>query len=217
MMIQKFTQQLQSALKTTLQKDETIQVVEHEGDNGIRKVGLLVRKHGREDIQIADIENYYQSGDRLEHIVEDIGKIIHIQPGNKILKGNRSDWKCIRSQIIYRPINYSSNIESLVDMAYIQWQEFAIVFYMIELNGSGIYSVQVTQKDLNRWGIKKEELYQTAAKNTPRLFVLQIDNMHEILDSDPAIQFTAACLLTSGFYFPRVQEALSRYQDNGSA
>lgn len=193
MTIQEFTEYLRNELEKMLQEGETIQVEEQMGNNEAKKVYLVLKKNGREDLGITNIENYYQSllaGDTLEDIVADMAKIIQIQPGYKILKGNRSNWGSVCNQVIYRLIHYGKNIDELADKAYIQWQEFAIVFYIIEFeNGEGYYSVPVTKKDLDTWKIDIETLYHAAARNTPELLTLQIDNLLDIVAASSIWQY----------------------------
>lgn len=185
MTIQEFTQYLSGELEKILQEGEIIQIEEQIENNAVKKIYLVLKKNGREDFGITNIENYYRSllaGDTLEDIVTDMAKIIRIQPGYKVLKGNRSNWGNVCNQIIYRLIHYGKNIDALTDKAYIQWQEFAIVFYIIELeNEEGYYSVPITKKDLDTWKIDIETLYHAAARNTPELLMIQVDYLLDIV------------------------------------
>lgn len=195
MTIQEFAQYLKGELEKTLQEGEIVQVKEQIGNNQVKKLCIIIKKIGKEDFRITNIEKYYRSllaGDVLKDIVSDILNTVQLQSGYKILEGNRSDWKNICNQVIYQLIHYGRNMEELADKAYIQWQEFAIIFYIIELeNKDGYYYVPITKNDLNMWKIDVETLYRVAAQNTPMLLPLQVDNLLDIMAATSIWEYDA--------------------------
>lgn len=188
MTIQAFTSQLLSSFRKRLWEGEKVQAVEYVGNNGARMTSLVLSKKGREDFRIGSMEEYYEmikSGEEMETFVADVLRLFHSQSDIKIMDGNRNDFSSIRGQITYRLIHYGKNVDELKDRVYIPWQEFAIVFYIIELDEPyGICSVPVMEEDIKTWGISVEEVYHTAAKNTPLLLPLQIRSIHEIIEAE---------------------------------
>lgn len=185
MTIQKFTSQFISRLEKELRKGETVQAVKQIGNNGIQNMSLILSRDGKEGIRINNIERYYKlvkSGMNPESIVADILRLFCSQSNIKVLDGNRNDFSSVSSRITYRLIHYGKNIDELKDKAYIPWQEFAITFYIIEIDAPyGIYSVPVTKEDMKIWDASTKELYQTAAKRTPLLLPLQINSLREMI------------------------------------
>lgn len=185
MTIQEFTCQLINDLKKELRKGEALQTVKQVGNNGVQNVSLILSRNGKENIRIDNIKYYYElikSGTNLETALTDILRLFRSQSSTKILDGNRNDFSSISSRITHRLIHYGKNIDELKDKAYIPWQEFAITFYIIEIDAPyGIYSVPITKEDMKIWGVSTEELYRIAAKNTPLLLPLQISSLHELI------------------------------------
>ena len=69
----------------------------------------------------------------------------------------------MKSQIVYRIVNYDKNIENLKDSPYIQFMDLAIVVY-VEFPVDGITSgaVLVKNEHLELWGVTKEEVLKQA-------------------------------------------------------
>lgn len=187
MTIQEFAGQFISCLEKELQEGETVQTVRQARNNGIQSMSLVLSRDGKEDICIDSIESYYklvQSGMNPEMIVTDILRLLRSQPNIKIMEGNRNDFSSVSSRITYRLIHYGKYIDELKDKAYIIWQEFAITFYIIEIDAPyGIYSVQVTKEDMKIWGVSTTDLYHIAAKNTPLLLPLQMNDLDELIEA----------------------------------
>lgn len=189
MTIQEFTQRFLSALEEEIQRDETMQAISRIG-NGEGGTYLVLSREGKKDFQVGVIEHYYEvvrTEESLEKLVGEILGVFRSDLDIKILSGNRNDFSSISNRIIYGLIHYGKNLNELRDKAYIKWQEFAITFYIVEIDGpDSVYSMPVTKEDLENWHISEEGLYQIAAQNTPAILPLQVCSLRERVKEESA-------------------------------
>lgn len=94
----------------------------------------------------------------------------------------QSGYKAIRSQIIMRLINYEKNAEILQECPYIPFHDLAITFrWLAHQDDIGISTALITNRDMERWGIDKSQLYQDACRNTPKIFPYRFSRMKDMM------------------------------------
>lgn len=89
----------------------------------------------------------------------------------------------VKDNIFFTLINAKRNEELLNDIAWIPYEDLAIVFrFLVHEDGSGESgSVLISNALCNIWGITLSQLKDLAFKNTPRLFPPRIAKMVDIL------------------------------------
>lgn len=85
--------------------------------------------------------------------------------------GELLNYDAISNKIAYKLIHFKRNLPFLETVPYIRYHDLAIVFFLlIEVNPCGNGTILITNEMLTSWKITPEDLYQTAAVNTPKLF-----------------------------------------------
>ncbi len=117
---------------------------------------------------ILSIEMEYENGMKLKPFVSNV----------------ESYYEAVRSQIIMRLVNYEKNAEILEDCPHIRFHDLAISFrWLAHWDDIGISTALITNKEMERWRVSKEQLYEDAMKNTKRIFPVQIRRLKEIMET----------------------------------
>ena len=85
---------------------------------------------------------------------------------------------------IIKLVNYEKNKDKLVDCPYIRFLDLAITFrFIVKLDEYGMASAIISNKELLKWNMTQESLYEIALENTKRLFPAKISCMDELLSN----------------------------------
>lgn len=164
-------------IECTRQKLSESEIVErHEilKNNGVRAVGLAIRREDKNIAPIIYLEEYYKSylkGERLELLAERF-----IQRSKAAPAAPRWDYQSVldfrrvKDQIVYKLVNAERNKSLLKEVPSLPVLDFAIIFYlMISVKGWEDCSVLIRNEHIHLWKLPVSVLYQYARKNTPRL------------------------------------------------
>lgn len=158
---------------------------------------LLVKMPTKEGlgIQRFHMEEIYQDlickKATLEEIIEEVEetlKLAYRVAGVELLdKVDR--YEDIRDALILRPLNCEANAEKLDKGIFLQIGDMALVLYINIGNIRNKYVSSMVGKELlSIWGKKKEEVVETAIKNTYRLFPPRIFDISSFFSGGPAEQ-----------------------------
>lgn len=93
------------------------------------------------------------------------------------------DFSKVKNRIVFKIINQKRNQKMLRTIPHIKVLDLAVVFYyLIESEILGSATALIYNSHLDLWGIQKEELYQNALKNTPKLLAWKIQSMDLLLE-----------------------------------
>lgn len=93
-------------------------------------------------------------------------------------------YEAVRSQIIMRLVNYEKNREILEDCPHIRFHDLAISFrWLAHWDEIGISTALITNKEMERWHVGIEQLYEDALKNTQRIFPCQITKLRDLIET----------------------------------
>ena len=71
----------------------------------------------------------------------------------------------------------------MTDCPYIRFHDLAITFRWLAYQDSiGISTALISNREMNRWNVTKEQLYQDASVNTPRIFPGKIKKLQEMVE-----------------------------------
>ena len=158
-----------------LSKFEKIEKQEVLKNNGEKLIGLVIRKENEKIVPIIYLEEFYEQylmGSKIEYLSEQI-----------LSQRDRSEFPAhwdyesmlnfehVQNLIIYRLINFERNRELLKMIPHLEMADFAITFYvMIPTENSDFCSILIRNEHMNRWEVSTSVLYETAKRNTKRLF-----------------------------------------------
>lgn len=94
------------------------------------------------------------------------------------------DWNRAKDRIVFKLINYERNMELLGQVPHFRFLDLAIVFlYLLETgeDATGSASIMIHNNHLEMWNQTRDDLYEVAKLNTPRLLKPEIRNMTEVL------------------------------------
>ena len=88
----------------------------------------------------------------------------------------------IKDNAVIKLVNYERNKDKLENCPYISYLDLAITFrFLVKLDDHGVASALITNKDLAKMEMTKEELYQLAMENTRKLFPEKLRCMDEFI------------------------------------
>ena len=183
---EKFVKTMQKMVEALSDADTKVTVTEVRKNNGVKKRGIMLRKKDGNVAPTVYLEEFYRDYQRGKSLEETAHTILEIYHRNCVVSGFQverfRDYQQMKSQIVYRIVNYDKNIENLKDSPYIQFMDLAIVVY-VEFPVDGITSgaVVVKNEHLELWGVTKEEVLKQAAENTPKLMQPQIKKMEDTI------------------------------------
>lgn len=86
--------------------------------------------------------------------------------------------KNIQRKIFYRLLNYHKNLELLKQVPHILYEDFAVVYFILEKKENDVMSpVFIDRKKMEDWDLTGELLEQYARENTPAVFPAKIQAM----------------------------------------
>lgn len=162
-------------------------------NNGVTMEGLSVRKKGQRIAPTIYLEAYYRDyleGRSLPHIFErilecceDCGELEDFDVDFF------TDYRKVRSMIVYKLVNLEKNRELLSDVPYLPYLNLAIVFYcLLADRGLGQMTVLVRNSHVKLWGVGASQLYRDAVCNSLRLLPAVFLPMEEILAEEGAVE-----------------------------
>lgn len=98
---------------------------------------------------------------------------------------NVTDFRDFNSQkngIVYKAVNAKEYAKQLPNIPHTDFFDLAIIFYcIININKEESISYVISNSTLEMWGISKEELFETAHQNFPKVLPLQISPITETI------------------------------------
>lgn len=155
-------------------------------NNGVKKKGLMVKAKDSNMAPTVYLEEFYgeyKRGKTLEEIAE---AVVDVYRDSDRFQGMHmedfKDFKQMKSQLVFRVVNYEKNAEMIKNSPYITFLDLAIVPYIsFPIDESNWGSILVRNEHLEIWGITNEKVMKIAAENTPKLMQPQIRKMEDTI------------------------------------
>lgn len=155
-------------------------------NNGVKKKGLMVKAKDSNMAPTVYLEEFYgeyKRGKTLEEIAE---AVVGVYRDSDRFQGMHmedfKDFKQMKSQLVFRMVNYEKNAEMIKNSPYITFLDLAIVPYIsFPIDESNWGSILVRNEHLEIWGITNEKVMKIAAENTPKLMQPQIRKMEDTI------------------------------------
>ncbi len=175
MQYNQFLSCIQSNIQASVGADTKVSLHRTLKNNNYYLDGLTILPPGETIAPTMYLNAYYQDfldGMPLAHIVRTILELYERFPRRQITGPEQFlDFEKACSHIAYRLIHFDSNRPFLTQCPHIPKLDLAITFFLlIDSSPDGEMTITVTQEHMNAWGISKQLLYETAARNTPLLY-----------------------------------------------
>lgn len=145
---------------------------------------LTIRRGDETVIPTIYLENFYREYEKGAELGEVVSAIL------RIYEANRNPWpegidfsfEGVKERISFRLINFEKNEETLRDMPYIQFEDWAICFECVITRKEGqVGAVRVDNAMMREWETTLDELTELAKKNTYRLIPSKCEPIEEVL------------------------------------
>lgn len=156
-------------------------------NNGLILDGLCIFEKGETSSPTLYLESYYtryQNGGIMADVLAAIQRDYERGKANTpVMDTADPSYETVRSRIIMRLVNYEKNREILKDCPYLALYDLAITFrWLAHQDDIGISTALITNREMERWNVTTEKLYEDASANTPRLFpgkIIKLETMIE--------------------------------------
>lgn len=157
-------------------------------NNGLHLDGLCIFQKEDPVSPTIYLDSYYEkylNGTIMTEIIASIEKEYERGMKLKPCIGNvESYYEAVKEQIILRLVNYDKNKEILEDCPHIRFHDLAVTFRWLAYQDEiGISTALISNKELERWGISIDRLYEDAVLNSERLFPVHISKLKDLMAS----------------------------------
>ncbi len=159
-------------------------------NNNIRRKCLFIIEKGGELAECFTIEQYYELCNKQEDIDLIAMDIIRDYKRRKAYNDDFCadkfyNWDFVKSNIMFRIINYRANRELLQNIPHIEICDLSLVFYLLaDTDVKYSKSVLINNSMLRIWGAGAKEICKNARKNTPIKLPAQFKNINGSVSED---------------------------------
>ncbi len=166
-------------------QDAIVDIVSVTKNNAINLEGITITRKEETVSPTIYINEYYEnylSGRTLSSIMSEIvDKRISDKGKIELEVENIYNYEEVKDKLIIRIVNYEMNVEQLKNCPYILFNDLAITFrWLAHQDEIGVATSLITNKELDKWNIHIDELYEVALANSERLFPSKLTNMKDL-------------------------------------
>lgn len=183
---ERFLEKVRFAVQEKLGDDHEISVQKVTKNNGIVLDGLVISSKDKKLAPTIYLNSYYMCftlGKPLPEILDEI--IAGYKEYKDIAFGNMEkllNFDNLKDKIVYKLVQKEWNRELLEDIPSFEFLDLAVVFYLIlERNRKGQMTALIHNAHMTSWAVTKEELYQLAKENTPKLLPPVIRELKDVM------------------------------------
>ncbi len=168
-----FLLQLEEKIMDCLKGKESVRRVQVLKNNGVKLDGFCYRIEGHREQPTVYVNHYYREGLSDTEVKEIAALVLKIQRDSRLKKENDLaqvlEFEQMKTHIFYRLISREKNKELLKDVPWLPFLDLALVFYLrIPEHIISHATALIHTSHMERWGITRKRLYQTAVENMVR-------------------------------------------------
>lgn len=183
---EKFVDIMREKVESLSENGTQVIIMEVCKNNGVKKMGLMVKAkdcHMAPTVYMEEFYMEYRRGKTLEELAK---QVVLVYQNNDSMHAFRMedfrDFAHMKSQLVFRVINYKKNAQMLESSPHITFLDLAVVPYVsFPVAGHNSGSVLIKKEHLEIWGVTEETVMKIAAENTPKLLQPQIRKMEETI------------------------------------
>lgn len=161
-------------------------------NNGINRLGLLLRKDGEHVVPYLYLEEYMEelhTGRKtLSQIADELLRIWEAQRKERNGQEFIFEYEAVREHIVFRLVHGERNEDLLHEVPHFRFLDLAVTFHVVMLKEKeevGMFLIRNGHLEL--WNVTAEEIRRRAYENTPKLFPAIVRSMEEILNAAEGI------------------------------
>lgn len=166
----------------------TIKINKVTKNNGLNMTGITIHNEENNITPVIYLDRYfmeYKNGKTIDNICNEI---VQVYEKNKVQKDfsieQITDFNNVKNKICFKLVNRKKNAELLTDAPYVEYQDLAIIFYiLVSKEKNNVASITIRNAFMNMWNVDVKTLYHIAKKNTQRLFKGAIETIAEIISN----------------------------------
>lgn len=187
MQYKEFLCAVESELNKKLKEGVEASVYIVEKNNNSEKAGIQLKTKGANVAPVIYLEESFSRalhGERLEEIVRGVLDFYKEAIEEKTWDCKQfQKYRDVKDKVAFKLINSEKNTKFLKSVPSIDVLDLSIVFYiLLESEGTGAASIQINNQHIEMWGIRKEELYQTALQNANKLLPAEFFTMRYAIE-----------------------------------
>ncbi|MBR5509317.1 MAG: hypothetical protein IKV59_04630 [Lachnospiraceae bacterium] len=168
-----FLLRLEERILDCLKEKESVRRVQVLKNNGVKLDGFCYRIEGHREQPTVYVNHYYKEEISDRNIKEIAALVLKVQRESSLKRENELvqvlDFEKMKNHIFYRLISREKNTELLKDVPWLPFLDLALVFYLrIPEHIIDHATALIHTSHMERWGISRKRLYQTAAENMAR-------------------------------------------------
>lgn len=183
---EKFVDIMREKVESLSENGTQVIIMEVCKNNGVKKMGLMVKAkdcHMAPTVYMEEFYMEYRRGKTLEELAK---QVFLVYQNNDSMQAfcmeDFRDFAHMKSQLVFRVINYKKNAQMLESSPHITFLDLAVVPYVsFPVAGHNYGSVLIKKEHLEIWGVTEETVMKIAAENTPKLLQPQIRKMEETI------------------------------------
>lgn len=148
--------------------------------------------NGKKVSRIVYLEDFYQEYEdeqeyNLEGIVSEICSILTDFTSPGFNETDYTDIDKVKDKIIFELVNYEKNEKRLLDRPYIKIMDLAVIFAFVATDlGRDFGVVHITNEIAKQFGLTRDEIWEFAKVNTPKLLKADIMPMSSFVYDEKA-------------------------------
>lgn len=181
-----FVEYIKNSFKKLMGAEADIQLKKIIKNNDCELDALIILERGNfisPTIYLNDYFEAYGMGMPIGDIISGIYNVYRkYRIEGKVSVDLFKDFGEIKKSIAYKLVNRKNNKKLLSDVPYFEYLDLAVVFYfMVNTAEISDATVLIHNAHLELWNVSREELYEIAKINTPKLFKYNISDMRDII------------------------------------
>jgi len=146
--------------------------------------GLLVRSENSEvnpTVNLNKFHEEYEKGLPIEDVLHSMAKLIQ-RDGPEVDVNKLREYDSIKDSLFIRVCNSIENEDYLKRVPHVMIEDIAITYHVdVARNKEGVASMPITNDQLERYGISKEQLHKDALVSSPKVNEPEIVNLQELI------------------------------------
>ena len=189
-----FIEKVREGLSDKLKPSYEIVLKKIAKNNNVDRYGLSVfsKEKNKTDrvsriVYLEDFYQEYQENQRynLEKIVEELYSIFLSFDMPEFNETDYTDINKVKDRIIFELVNYKMNEKRLSNRPFIRVMDLAIIFAFVATDlGRDFGVIHITNEMANNFGLTKDEIWDIAKRNTPKLLEADIVPMSSFVPDE---------------------------------
>lgn len=185
---EEFLQQLVEEVRNQLEKigKKQAKLRQVKKNNEISLTGITIGDKDERFLPVLYLDSYekrYEAGETMDTLAKDvIEEYAQYHTGFPISEKEIYDYNYIKNRLFVRVINHEKNKELLKDCPYEVVEDLAVTYrWSAYHNSDGMASALIHNKELEIWGVTKEQLKEDAISNTKEMFPPTIQKIQSVI------------------------------------